>query len=252
MRKHNRFNCAWSRRSESQIRISFLLLYVNLCWFSAGRNQWPSRWMNKVAVIKHLSMNRCGIQSWDIRSTTVTHPCSSSWFLFQCSMQCCGFGAGGSAGSIINCSRSEFGSVFTDPGSGSRSVSLLFIKDIKKFRKKVQHFIMFNDLLPVWQHRYPPFFCQWPQKYPGGIRTLICNLLASWIRIRNSRLRSRELRIRNTGRTTCPFILLLGKLFAGCQVRAGDERIRGEVQARVRREAQQGGVRQGAQADALG
>ncbi len=52
--------------------------------------------------------------------------------------------------------------------------------------------------------------------------------------------------------TTCPIILLLGKLFAGCQVRAGDERARGEVQARVRREAQQGGVRQGAQADALG
>jgi hypothetical protein len=55
-----------------------------------------------------------------------------------------------------------------------------------------------------------------------------------------------------TNMTTCPFILLLGKLFAGCQVRTGDERTRGEVQARVRREAQQGGVRQGAQADALG
>jgi hypothetical protein len=31
------------------------------------------------------------------------------------------------------------------PGSGS----LLFVRDLKEFQKKVKHFIIFDDLLPV-------------------------------------------------------------------------------------------------------
>jgi hypothetical protein len=37
-------------------------------------------------------------------------------------------------------------------GSGSGSGSLLFVKDLKEFKKKkVQYFIIFNDLPPIWE-----------------------------------------------------------------------------------------------------
>jgi hypothetical protein len=44
------------------------------------------------------------------------------------------------------------GSVNSGSGSISGSGSLLYIKELKKFKKKVQYFIIFNDLLPVGQH----------------------------------------------------------------------------------------------------
>ncbi len=61
--------------------------------------------------------------------------------------------------------KSEESLVNWPPGSGSVLLflrsrvrieigSLLFIQDLKEFQKKDQHFIIFNDILPVWQLNY--------------------------------------------------------------------------------------------------
>jgi hypothetical protein len=73
---------------------------------------------------------------------------------------------------------------------GSGSGSFLFVKDLKKFKKKYQYFIIHNDFLLIIQYRY---FFHWAKKYqiePGSGR--IHNWLASWIRISQSELRLRR------------------------------------------------------------
>ncbi len=53
---------------------------------------------------------------------------------------------------------------------GSGSGSFLFVKDLKKFKKKYQYFIIHNDFLPIFHYRY---LFHWAKKYSDrtGIRS---------------------------------------------------------------------------------
>jgi hypothetical protein len=91
-----------------------------------------------------------------------------------------------------------------ESGSGSGSGSFLFIKDLKKMRKKVQYFIILNDLL---RYRYlfdkKIFIGNTNVQVESGTGPTSGWIFLIRIRFHNSglriRIRKKYLRIHNTG-----------------------------------------------------